>query len=148
MNNKCVWKEHEQQGLNILSRYEFFTYTLFLPLGSNLIIFLPYGQRFARCRPIFKICDIQVWNLMIEESSTSYTHTHLLRGRPIFKIARFGYRAWRLVNVAEVACTYIHSFYHQGIEIEVIFYSTGSGFPARYMMIFKILPYLGIKFGY
>ena len=61
---------------------------------------------------------------MIEESSTCGTYTHLLSGRPVFKVARFGYRAWRLVKVAEVACTCIDSFYHQGIEIEVIFHST------------------------
>ncbi len=88
--------------------------------GSNLSLFLLYGQPFARYGPIFKIAIFghETWPLakvpQVSHMASFYPKgaklslfslygQRFLRYRPIFKIAIFGHDTWSLAKVPEVA---------------------------------------------
>ncbi len=105
---------------------KFHIYPLSTPKGSKLSLFLLYGQRFPRYRPIFKIAifGLETWQVAkvpeVAHIPSFYPRgskfsLFLLYGQrflkygPIFKIAIFGHETLQVVKVPEVA--HILSFY-------------------------------------
>ena len=110
-----------------------YTYTAFLPQGSNLSLFSLYEQQFPRYVAIFKIAIFghEIWPSAkvpeIAHIASFYPKIELIfapraaipRYRLIFKIAILGHKTWQVAKAPEVA--HIPSSYPRGVEIELIF---------------------------